>query len=144
MARFEVAARFDAPVEAVWSFVSWKGMPQLIEGGIFTSAEFLDGAEIRPGALRRVTTPGGTAFVEELLEESEGRIFFQRYRLVDTGSLPLTDCEGVVVVTPAGNGCCLKLGHSATLVDVSEDEWRSVWLSTEHQVFEFIRRALSP
>lgn len=143
MASFEVAARFDAPAEAVWSFVNWQGMPQLTGGGFFTSATFPEGPEIRAGALRRVTTPDGAAFVEELIEESEGRIFFQRYRLVDTGPLPLTDYEGVVVVTPAGDGCCLKFGHTATLVDVAENEWRSSWLSIEHQVFEFIRQALS-
>ena len=142
MAIFEVAARFEAPAEAVWSFINWQGMPRLTEGGFFASADFPEGPEVRPGSLRRVTTPDGAAFVEELIEESEGRIFFQRYRLVDTGPFPLTDYEGVVVVTPAGDGCCLKFGHTATLVDVSEEEWRASWLSIEHQVFEFIRQAL--
>jgi len=118
-------------------------MPRLTEGGFFTAAEFPAGPEVRPGALRRVTTPDGVAFVEELIEQYEGRVFFQRYRLVDTGPFPLTDYEGVVVVTPAGDGCCLKFGHTATLVDVTEDEWRSSWLSIEHQVFDFIRQALS-
>ena len=144
MAQFEVAARFDAPAEAVWSFVSWNGMPRLTEGGFFASADFPEGPEVRPGALRRVTTPEGAAFVEELIEQSEGRVFFQRYRLVDTGPFPLTDYEGVVVVTPAGTGSCLKFGHSATLIEMSEEEWRSAWLAIENQVFDFIRAALEP
>lgn len=139
MANFEVAARFDAPAELVWSFVSWEGMPRLTEGGFFTGADFPAGPEVRPGALRRVTTPDGSAFVEELIEQREGRVFSQRYRLVDTGPFPLTDYEGVVVVTPAGEGCCLKFGHSATLVDISEEDWRAAWLAIEHQVFDFIR-----
>lgn len=140
MATFETAARFDAPAQEVWSFVNWQGMPRLTEGGFFTSATFPDGPEIRPGALRRVTTPDGGAFVEELVEQSEGRIFVCRYRLVDTGPFPLTDYNGVVVVTPAGDGCCLKFGHTATLVDVSEDDWRRSWLEIENQVFDFIRK----
>ena len=49
MASFEVAARFDAPAESVWSFVSWDGMPRLTEGGFFTRAEFPAGTEIVHG-----------------------------------------------------------------------------------------------
>lgn len=143
MARFEVAARFDAPAEAVWSFVSWEGMPQLTEGGFFTGADFPEGREVRPGALRCVTTPDGSAFVEQLVEQSVGLIRICRYTLVDTGPFPLTDYSGVVVVTSAGDGCCLKFGHEATLVDVSEEEWRTSWLAIEHQVFDFIRRKLT-
>lgn len=139
MASFEVAARFDAPAGLVWSFVSWEGMPRLTEGGFFTSASFPDGPEVRPGALRRVTTPDGSAFVEQLVEERAGPVYICRYVLVDTGPFPLTDYSGTVVVTPAGDGCCLKFGHSATLVDISEDEWRASWLAIEHQVFDFIR-----
>lgn len=138
MAEFEVAARFDAPAQAVWSFVSWDGMPRLTEGGFFTSAAFPAGPEIRPGALRRVTTPEGAAFVEQLVEYREAD-FFYSYRLIDTGPFPLTDYSGVVVVTPAGDGCCLKFGHRATLVDVDEESWRATWLGIEHQVFDFIR-----
>lgn len=138
---FETAARFDVPAEVVWSYVSWLGMARLTEGGFFTSAEFPIGRDVQPGALRRVTTPDGGAFVEELIEQTEGRRFFQRYRLVDTGPFPLTDYEGVVVVTPAGDGCCLKFGHTATLVDVAEEEWRASWIAIENQVFDFIRQA---
>lgn len=139
MPSFEIATRFDAPASAVWSYVSWQGMPRLTEGGFFTSADFPAGLEVRPGALRRVTTPDGSTFVEELVEQREGRVFSYSYRLVDTGPFPLTDYLGAVVVTPAGNGCCLKFGHTATLVDVSEEEWRTIWLGIEHQVFDFIR-----
>ena len=113
MASFEVAARFDAPAESVWSFVSWDGMPRLTEGGFFTRAEFPAGTEIRPGALRRVHVPDGPPFVERL-EEYRAHDFFYRYRLVDTGPFPLTDYMGVVAVTRAGAGCCLKFGHTAT------------------------------
>lgn len=143
MAHFEVAARFDAPAEVVWSFVSWEGMPRLTEGGFFTSADFPEGPSVRPGALRRVTTPDGSAFVEQLVEQSGGPVYTCRYVLVDTGPFPLTDYSGVVVVTPAGEGCCLKFGHSATLVDVSEEEWRVAWLEIENQVFDFIRAKIS-
>ena len=142
MASFEVAARFDAPADLVWSFVNWEGMPRLTEGGFFTSAEFPVGPEVRPGALRRVTTPDGSAFVEQLVEQSSGLVHICRYTLVDTGPFPLTDYSGIVVVTPAGRGCCLKFGHSATLVDVPEEEWRTSWLEIERQVFDFIRNKL--
>jgi len=117
-------------------------MAKLTGGGFFTSAEYPGGNSTIPGAIRRVTTPDGAAFVEELIEETEGRTFFQRYRLVDTGPFPLTDYEGVVVVVPAGTGCCLKFAHTATMVGVSEEEWRRSWLAIEGQVFDFIRKSL--
>jgi len=118
-------------------------MPRLTEGGFFTGADFPAGPEVRPGALRRVTTPDGAAFVEQLVEQSSGLVHICRYTLVDTGPFPLTDYSGVVVVTPAEEGCCLKFGHSATLVDISENEWRMSWLAIEHQVFDFIRGKIS-
>lgn len=142
MASFEVAARFAAPAEAVWPFVSWEGMPRLTEGGFFTAAEFPAGPEIRPGALRRVTTPDGSAFIEQLVEQTTGPVFTCRYTLVDTGPFPLTDYSGIVVVTPAGSGCCLKFGHTATLVDVTAEAWEQSWLAIENQVFDFIRLKL--
>lgn len=141
MSSFEVAARFAAPADAVWSFVSWAGMPRLTEGGFFTSADFPLGTEIRPGALRRCTVPDGSAFVERLETYSETDRRYT-YSLVDTGPFPVTDYRGIVAVTPAGDGCCLKFGHSATLIDVSEPEWKAIWLGVEHQVFDFIRGRL--
>ena len=141
MPSFEVAARFDAPPEVVWGFVSWDGMPRLTQGGFFTRADFPAGPRIEPGALRRVHLREGPPFVERL-EEYRPQDFFYRYRLVDTGALPLTDYVGVVAVTRAGPGCCLKLGHSATLVDIDEAQWRTAWLAIEQQVFDFIRKQL--
>ncbi len=138
MASFEVAARFNAPAKAVWDYVSWTGMPRLTEGGFFTTATFPLGPDIRVGALRRCTTPDGGAFVERLEAYDEAECFY-RYSLVDTGPFPLTDYMGVVRVTPAGDGCCLKFGHTATLIDVEDEAWRKMWLGIEHQVFDFIR-----
>jgi len=138
VADFEIATRFDAPASLVWSYVSWHGMPRLTEGGFFTSADFPAGMDIRPGMLRRVTTPDGGMFVERLEEYREADCFY-RYSLVDTGPFPVTDYMGVVVVTPAGSGCCLKFGHRATLVDLDSESWRQAWLSIENQVFDFIR-----
>ncbi|MCG2842622.1 SRPBCC family protein [Sandaracinobacter sp. RS1-74] len=141
MAEFETAARFEAPAAAIWPFVSWDGMPCLVEGGFFTAADFPAGPEIRPGALRRVSTANGV-FVERL-EEYRAEDHYYRYRLIDTGPFPLTDYVGVVVVTPAGSGCCLKFGHSATLVDTDAASWRESWLAIENQVFDFIRGRLA-
>ncbi|PZU50166.1 MAG: SRPBCC family protein [Sphingomonas sp.] len=138
MALFETAARFDAPAPLVWSYVSWDGMPKLVEGGFFTSADFPAGPEIRPGALRRLSTPDGS--FTERLEDYRAADFTYRYRMVDTGPFPLTDYEGIVAVTPAGSGCCLKFGHSATLIGLSAAEWETGWLAIEASVFDFIRR----
>lgn len=138
MASFEIATRFDAPADKVWSFVSWDGMPILTEGGFFTKAEFPAGPEIRVGALRRVYVPDGAPFTERL-EEYRPEDFYYRYRLVDTGPFPLTDYIGVVSVTSAGRGSCLKFGHTATLVDVAPADWQATWSSIEQQVFAFIR-----
>jgi hypothetical protein len=143
MAACEIAARFDAPPEKVWTFVSWDGMPILTRGGFFTKTEFPAGTEIRLGALRRVHVPDGPPFTERLEEYREAD-FFYRYSLVDTGPFPLTDYMGVVVVTRAGRGCCLKFGHTATLVDVDAASWRSTWEGIERQVFDFIRTSLQP
>lgn len=141
MATFEVAARFEAPPQIVWGFVSWDGMPRLVEGGLFTRAEFPAGTQIAPGALRRVHLREGPPFVERL-EEYRAEDFYYRYRLVDTGPLPLTDYTGVVAVTASGSGSCLKFGHTATLVDIDEANWREAWLAIEHQIFDFIRGKL--
>lgn len=141
MPSFEIATRFDAPARAVWDFVSWEGMPRLTAGGFFTRAEFPAGSQIVPGALRRVHLPEGPPFIERL-EEYRPEDFFYRYRLVDTGPFPLTDYTGVVAVTPAGTGCGLKFGHSATLIDIDEAAWRETWMGIERQVFDFIRRHL--
>lgn len=138
MATFEIATRFDAPAQKVWDFVSWTGMPRLTEGGFFTKAEFPAGPEIRPGALRRVHVPDGAPFTERL-EEYRPQDFYYRYSLVDTGPFPLTDYTGIVAVTPAGGGCCLKFGHTATLIDIDEASWRTAWGAIEAQVFDFIR-----
>ncbi len=142
MALFEIATRFTAPAEKVWGFVSWDGMPVLTKGGFFTKADFPSGAEIAPGALRRVFVPDGPPFVERL-EEMWAEDFFYRYSLVDTGSMPITDYQGVVHVTRAGPGSCLKFGHTGTVVDMDEQTWRDGWLNIERQVFEFIRKSLS-
>lgn len=141
MAHFEIATRYDAPAEKVWSFVSWDGMPVLTRGGFFTKAEFPAGPEIRPGALRRVHLPEGPPFTERL-EEIRPEDFYYRYTLIDTGLLPITDYTGIVHVTPAGPGCCLKFGHTGTLVDCSEEDWRALWAGIEMQVFDYIRKAL--
>lgn len=138
MACFETATRFDVPAQRVWAFVSWDGMPRLVDGGFFTRAEFPAGPQIVPGALRRVHLREGPPFVERL-EEYRPEDGYYRYRLVDTGPLPLTDYTGVVAVTPAGSGCCLKFGHTATLVGIDESGWREAWLAIEQQVFDFIR-----
>ncbi|WP_028081744.1 SRPBCC family protein [Solimonas soli] len=141
MASFEIAARFDAPAEKVWGFVSWDGMPVLTKGGFFTRAEFPAGPQIAPGALRRVHLPEGPPFVERL-EEIVPKDFYYRYRLVDTGALPITDYTGIVRVTPAGSGCCLKFGHCCTLLEGDAASWFQAWSAIEQQVFDFIRRSL--
>jgi hypothetical protein len=142
MAHFEIATRFDAPAERIWSYVSWDGMPVLTKGGFFTKADFPLGTQIAPGALRRVFLPDGPPFVERL-EEIRPQEFFYRYSLVDTGALPITDYVGMVQVTKAGCGCCLKFGHSGTLVDTDEETWRKLWWDIELKVFDFIRRSIS-
>lgn len=143
MSEFEIARRFQASVEQVSAFVSWQGMPRLTAGGFFTSAVFPKGDAPVAGSMRVVGTPDGGSFTEELIEEVAGERFFQRYRLIDTGPFPLTDYEGVVVVTKAGDGCCLKFGHRATMVESSAEIWRENWAVIEGQVFDYIEQQLS-
>jgi len=142
MASFEIAARFDAPADKVWDFVSWEGFPRLTAGGFFVRAEYPDGTAPRPGALRRVHPPEGAPPILERLVEYRAADRFYRYALVDTGAFPLTDYEGVVAVTPAGAGCCLKFGHTATLVDIAPEAWYPAWAAIERQIFDFIRQSL--
>lgn len=141
MASFEIASRFNASPEAVWAYVSWEGMPRLTEGGFFTATEFPAGEEAVAGKLRKVYLPEGAPFVERLDEYLPDEHFY-RYTLVDTGDLPITDYQGVVRVTPAGSGCCLKFGHDCTVVDGDEDTWWDLWSGIETQVFDYIRKAV--
>lgn len=141
MAEFEVAKRFSAPAYKVWDYVSWQGMPQLVEGGFFTEADFPYGDAPLPGMLRRVKGSEGAPFVERL-EKYIAQDYFYRYSLVDTGDLPVTDYVGTVKVTPAGTGSCLKFGHTATVVGCEKSEWMEIWLRIENEVFEYIRRCV--
>jgi len=139
MVNLDIAARFDAPPEQVWQFVSWEGVERLVGGGFFASFDYHERRPV-PGAIRRCFLDETGSFIDEQLLEWAPDEFRYVYRLADSGPLPLTDYEGVVRITPAGGGCCLKFGHSATLVDTTPAEWEQMWLSIENQVFDFIRR----
>lgn len=137
MALFETGARFAAPAEAVWDYVSWTGVERLAEGNFFSGVSFED-RTARPGAVRITHLPEAPP-IKERLEEIVEADFFYRYRLIDMGPLPITDYLGLVRVTPAGGGCILKLAHEATVVEGSEEAWRAQWLEIEEAVFAFIR-----
>lgn len=138
MSHFEVAFKLPLPADRVWQYVSWTGVERLASGNFFGKVIF-DGQANKPGSIR-ITQLKGESFLKERLEKISEADFYYTYSLVDSGPLPLTNYLGYVRVTPAegDRSCGLAFGHSATMMGVSEEEWRRQWLEIEKGVADFI------
>lgn len=132
--------RFEAPAERVWDYVRWHGVARLEQysGAFFEKIEFQGDAE-EPGVTKRIY-PHDALPILERLEEVDASDFTYRYRLLDVGSLPITDYRGYVRVTPAGpRACFLLLECEFVAVDVSDDEWIAMWRDIETNLVNEIR-----
>lgn len=140
-----IVRRFSAPADAVWQYVRWHGVAKLEQysGAMFARIDF-DGDIEQPGIIKTVYPHEGHPIVERLDEVNAADRTY-RYRLLDVGSMPITDYTGYVRVTPAGpDACHLKIECNFTPVDVTEQEWREIWFGIETELMNEIAPLIEP
>lgn len=132
-----VAERIEAPADAVWDHINWHGVERLT-GGLFKAVAFF-GDLPEPGVTKRLYFESGLPVLERLeWVDAEDRAY--GYRVIDAGSLPVTDYTGYVRVTPCGSGACyLKIESEFTPVLVSEEEWKATWRAMELSLIDQVR-----
>jgi len=141
VAEFEISYPFEYPARAVWDYVSWTGVEQLLVPGVFTGVTFLQREPV-PGAVRETHLADGSSIVEKLQTYDAHRRLYE-YVLPDPGSLPLRDYRGSVEVEEVSvRESLLKFGHDCRLIGVDPITWRAKWLQIEAAVAAFIQAAL--
>ena len=143
MPLLERGTRFEVPAETLWEYISWIGVEKLAEGDDDSVAgvEF-EGRSNNPGSIRIVHQANGPS-VHERLEEYNEEDRFYRYRVIDSGTLPVTDYVGTVRVTPCGpDACMLKITCASLPIMVTEDEWRRHWEGLQDGYYEFMRERI--
>lgn len=139
MPAVHVAERIDAPADVVWDHISWHGVARL--SGVFKSIEFF-GDEPRVGVTKRLHLAEGLPVVERLEEIDEAERTY-RYRVIDGGSLPVTDYRGYVRVTPCGpDACHLLIECRYVPVTVTSEEWAETWTALESGIIDAVRAAI--
>ena len=132
-----VAEHIAAPADRVWDHISWHGL-QRLTGGLFQRIEFF-GDMPEPGITKRIHFAEGMPVLERLESVDECDRTY-RYRVIDAGSLPVTDYSGYVRVTPCGpDACHLKIECEFTTVLVTETEWGTTWRAMESSLIDQIR-----
>ncbi|MEO7468156.1 MAG: SRPBCC family protein [Pseudomonadota bacterium] len=142
MAIATLAERFDVPADDVWQYVCWHGVAKLAQysGAFFKGIEF-QGDTPEVGITKTIYPLEGLP-IHERLESLDAENRSYRYRLIDVGSLPITDYRGYVRVTPAGpDACHLKIECEYTAVEVSDERWAEIWLEMETSLVNEIREA---
>lgn len=132
-----VAEHIAAPADRVWDHINWHGV-QRLTGGLFQRIEFF-GDTPEPGVTKRLHFAEGLPVLERLEWVDEGDRSY-RYRVIDCGSLPVTDYAGYVRVTPCGpDACFLKIESEFTPVLVTAEEWSATWCAMEASLIDQIR-----
>lgn len=135
-----IAEHIAAPADAVWDHISWHGV-QRLTGGLFQRIEFF-GDTPEAGITKRLHLAEGLPVLERLEWVDEGERSY-RYRVIDGGSLPVTDYCGYVRVTPCGpKACFLKIESEFTPVLVTAEEWFATWRAMELSLIGQIRALL--
>lgn len=142
MAIVTVTQRIEAPAEAVWNLISWHGVGQLAGGALFKKIVFF-GDSLEVGITKQLHLAEGLPVLERL-ESFDAADRTYRYRVIDSGSLPVTDYAGYVRVTPCGpEACHVKIECSYTGVEVSDAEWHRLWTKMELGLIDEVRSVLA-
>lgn len=137
MAFATLAEHIAAPADIVWDHINWHGVERL-SGGLFERIEFF-GTAVEPGVTKRLHFAEGLPVLERLESVNEADRTY-RYRVIDCGSLPVTDYSGYVRVTPCGpEACYVKIESEFTPVHVTVEEWIATWCSMESSLIDQIR-----
>ncbi|MDA5194132.1 SRPBCC family protein [Govanella unica] len=134
-----VTARYEAPAEKVWEYLTWFGVKKLTGSSLFKSVEF-DGSEQKLGAVRTLHLHEGLPVSERLIEFDD-RDRLNVYRVIDAGPLQVIDYVGRIRVTPSGpDACFVKINCDFTAVGMTDAEWQVMWETMEAQLLEDLRK----
>jgi hypothetical protein len=134
-----LAVRVNAPADLVWDHLSWEGMQKLCGGPLYEAVEF-DTPRNRVGSTKTYRMKDGAPLRVKLLEVDEVERNY-RYRLIDNGSLPVTDYVGYVRVTPCGpEACHVNFRVEFHAVGMTDAEFHALWMHMETLEIEDVRR----
>jgi len=139
-----VVRRFEATAQSVWELLSWRGMARLAgEHGLFAAVDFESDKDV-VGATKRVNLRFGMPLRERLEWLDEAGMGYG-YRIVDCGSLPVTDYEGSVRVTACGpNASVAVIRCSFVGVNVDDAAWAEEWRAMENGVLDSVAVSIQP
>ena len=140
----ELATKFDAPADQIWSlFASEEG--QLLLGRGFVKRMEFAGEGL--GLVRTMYTDGhwGETYVVERCDQFDPDNMEVTYAMIDTGGIvPFADYRGSAKVIPAGPGACVLMLRSTFVpVDMSEDEARALSETNFRLLFDNVRKAVA-
>jgi hypothetical protein len=134
-----LAVRVNALADLVWDHLSWEGMEKLCGGPLYEAIEF-DIPRNRVGSTKTYRMKDGAPLRVKLLAVDESERTY-RYRLIDNGSLPVTDYTGYVRVTPCGpQACHVNFRVEFQAVGISDDEFHALWMRMATMEVEDVRR----
>jgi hypothetical protein len=130
MGSAQAIRRINAPANVVWSFISWRGMAQLVGDGLFAGVDF-ETDEVAVGAIKRIIFHSGAPMRERLEWLDEGGLAYC-YRVLDSGSYPVASYEAVVRVTAMGDGeCAVVIRSDFIAIGISDAEFAANWIEME-------------
>jgi len=139
MAHEELALRFSASADRVWSALTGPDMVQLLLDTYAAKVEMDAGG---PGVgATLVTTLRSGGVVRERIEHIDPAERCMKYRVLDAGPLPYANYRGEARVQPCGtDACVVSFQCSFVPVDVSEAEARKHWLDHNRKVMGTLRK----
>ncbi len=139
MAHEELALRFAASADRVWSALTGPDMVQLLLDTYAANVEMDAGG---PGVgATLITTLRSGGVVRERIESIDAAERCMTYRVLDAGPLPYANYRGEARVQPCGpDACVVSLECSFVPVDVTEAEARQYWLDHNRKVLGTLRR----
>jgi hypothetical protein len=141
MATHELAMRFVAPADRLWTALTG---PELLQLMLETYASKVEIDTSTPGAGTVVVTTlreGGT--VCERMESLDAAERCMRYRVLDAGPLPYANYRGEARVQPCGpDACVVSFQCSFIPVERSEAEAKRYWLDHNTHVLTELKRRI--
>jgi polyketide cyclase/dehydrase/lipid transport protein len=138
MATAELAIRFAARADTVWSMLTGPNMVKLLLD-TYASKVDVEGDGPEAGATL-VTTLRGGGVVRERVESLDNAERCMTYRVLDAGPLPYAHYRGEVRAEPSGpDGCVVSLQCTFIPVGMTEAAAREYWLDHNRRVMETLR-----
>jgi hypothetical protein len=137
MVEVEVVRELEHPAEAIWHFLSWRGVGN-IEGDVFFERISFEDELDAVGSVRVLHLNDGSA-VREVVEELDHEAMRYRYRPLTLGSLPVENYTGEVHVRALGaDRCRVTIRSRCDVVGVSAAQWRATYSAMENALIDLI------